>query len=177
MKRRRSPPSPRSSLCGRLRRRRDPARRRRLDRGDTRSAPSGLSAAYHIAPRPNRARRLIGAFVEACVESDRLDLARTILRGLAARADALPLETSRGPRAADDWLAALTSRADERRRARIGAPPEGADPRPFEPVAGRLLTAIGGGPARPDAALLLDGTTLRILRRVRRGLVDRDRRR
>jgi len=139
--------------------------RRRLDRGDTRSALSGLLAAYHIAPQPNRERRLIGAFVEACVENDRTDLARTILRELAARADALPLETGRGPRAADEWLAALTSRADERRRARIGAPPEAADPRPsFEPVAGRLLTAMGDGPARPDAALLLDGTTLRLLR-------------
>jgi outer membrane protein assembly factor BamB/elongation factor P hydroxylase len=133
-------------------------------RGEVRRPLAALSAAYHAWPDDARRRRLLGAFVELCVEAEMPEAARAMLAALVRLANDPMLDSTSGPRRAGVWLAALEAQGRVPRRpqrlARVGL----VD-RPADVLDGRLLRrvdhAIVG--VAPDRALIYDGIELRLV--------------
>jgi outer membrane protein assembly factor BamB len=129
-------------------------------RGDHRRALAVLSDAYHVAPRPRRAERLLGPFLETCPAQSHRRQARLILQTILSTLGDLQLDTDQGPRRVGRWLAELAAGDAAIRLPRIGD--HGG---PAEVLDGTLLplhpAAVAAPP--PDRALLLQDQELRLI--------------
>lgn len=136
------------------------AARFRQERGEEHGALADLSAIYHLAPRPLRARRLLGPFIELCLTQGHTGQARLILKYIITALGDLALDTKQGTRAASAWLADLAADADTARLPRIG---DRAGP--VEVLAGSVLPRhpAATGPMPPDRILLREGDELRLV--------------
>jgi len=131
----------------------------RRERGEYRPALAILAQAYHLAPVPDRGERLLGAFVDLCVENDQSGQARSVLEGLVGTVGNVTLETPAGRRKAAEWLADLATADGDSRLPRIGTTVQ-----PAHGLVGRLLVPPDGriSPSA-DRALLLNGAELRLV--------------
>jgi len=129
-------------------------------RGDHRRALAVLSDAYHIAPRPRRAERLLGPFLETCLAQGHTRQARLILQTIINTLGDLQLDTAQGPRRVGRWLAELAAGDAVIRLPRVGD--HGG---PAEVLDGRLLPVHAAAVAAPppDRALLLHDQELRLI--------------
>ncbi len=132
----------------------------RLQASNEQRALAVLSDALHLAPRPARAKRLLGPFVEIQLERDYVDHAREVVANIIGAYGDITLDTTAGAHSAVRWLEELDLASQAGGKPRIGANAGSG-----EVVRGRLLpTARAMTGDRPaDLALLRDGGDVRLL--------------
>ncbi len=94
------------------------AARMQRERGETRAALATLATQYHLAPGAPRAARLLGAFIETCVDDERPTQAIRVLTSVGGERR-VALEGEEGEPDAGAWLARLAPTHDDARRPRV----------------------------------------------------------